>query len=175
MKATGVIRRVDELGRIVIPKEIRRSLRIRDGEALEIFVDGEMIALKKYSNMSNLSDLANKIVDILDDSLHKNVLITDRDSFIAISKDIKKDFYNHHISSYLEKIIARDDVVFETFSHSIEFINGRIDHFSYKIQPVHFNGEVIGLIIVFSDESITSMDDQIISFLAQFLEKSIEE
>ncbi|HRF36838.1 MAG TPA: AbrB/MazE/SpoVT family DNA-binding domain-containing protein, partial [Clostridia bacterium] len=58
MKATGVVRRIDDLGRIVIPKEIRRTLRIRDGESLEIFVDKEMIALKKYSSMDDMTEIA---------------------------------------------------------------------------------------------------------------------
>ena len=83
MKSTGVVRRVDDLGRIVIPKEIRRTLRIRDGESLEIFVDREMIALKKFSKMSDMDDVSKELVEIINANIKKTVLITDRDKFVA--------------------------------------------------------------------------------------------
>ena len=75
MKSTGVVRRVDDLGRIVIPKEIRRTLRIRDGESLEIFVDREMIALKKFSKMSDMDDVSKELVEIINANIKKTVLI----------------------------------------------------------------------------------------------------
>ena len=77
MKSTGVVRRVDELGRIVIPKEIRRTLRIKDGESLEIFVDREMITLRKYSKLNNMEEDARQLADIISRSVDKNVFITD--------------------------------------------------------------------------------------------------
>ena len=86
MKATGIVRRIDDLGRVVIPKEIRRTLRIREGDPLEIFVDrdGEVI-LKKYSPISELGDFAKEYADALYDSLGHSVLICDRDVYIAVS------------------------------------------------------------------------------------------
>ena len=85
MKATGIVRRIDDLGRVVIPKEIRRTLRIREGDPLEIFVDreGEVI-LKKYSPIQELGHFAQEYVESLFLSLNKTVLISDRDSFIAV-------------------------------------------------------------------------------------------
>ena len=95
MKATGIVRRIDDLGRVVIPKEIRRTLRIREGDPLEIFVDrdGEVI-LKKYSPISELSDFAKEYAEALFDSLGNPVLICDRDSYIALAGSSKKDYLN---------------------------------------------------------------------------------
>ena len=92
MKSTGIVRRVDELGRIVIPKEIRRTLRIRNGESLEIFIDKDMINLKKFSEISDLSDISKEIVEIVNSTLKKTILITDRDMFVAASGDLIKIF-----------------------------------------------------------------------------------
>ena len=89
MKATGIVRRIDDLGRVVIPKEIRRTLRIREGDPLEIFVDrdGEVI-LKKYSPISELGNFAKEYTEALYDSLGHNVLVCDRDSYYRSSRRI---------------------------------------------------------------------------------------
>ena len=99
MKATGIVRRIDDLGRVVIPKEIRRTLRIREGDPLEIFVDrdGEVI-LKKYSPISELGDFAKEYAEALFDSLGNPILICDRDTFITIAGGSKKDYLNKSIS-----------------------------------------------------------------------------
>src|SRR6478672_5833317 len=104
MKATGIVRRIDDLGRVVIPKEIRRTLRIREGDPLEIFVDrdGEVI-LKKYSPISELGDFAKEYAEALYDSLGHNVLVCDRDSIIAVAGVSKKDYLNKNISDVVEK------------------------------------------------------------------------
>src|SRR6476620_11996846 len=95
MKATGIDRRIDDLGRVVIPKEIRRTLRIREGDPLEIFVDreGEVI-LKKYSPISELGDFAKEYAEALYDSLNQYVLISDRDTYIAVAGASKKEYAN---------------------------------------------------------------------------------
>ena len=104
MKATGIVRRIDDLGRVVIPKEIRRTLRIREGDPLEIFVDsdGEVI-LKKYSPISELSDFAKEYAEALYDSLGSSVLISDRDAVITLAGGSKKEYFNKNISELIEK------------------------------------------------------------------------
>ncbi|MDY0324228.1 MAG: AbrB/MazE/SpoVT family DNA-binding domain-containing protein, partial [Candidatus Carbobacillus sp.] len=84
MKATGIVRRIDDLGRVVIPKEIRRTLRIREGDPLEIYVDedGEVI-LKKYSPIGELGNFVKEYAEALYESVHQSVLIADRDQIIA--------------------------------------------------------------------------------------------
>src|SRR5690606_24522992 len=86
MKATGIVRRIDDLGRVVIPKEIRRTLRIREGDPLEIFTDreGEVI-LKKYSPIGELNEFANEYCESLHENTKFIAMITDRDNIIAIS------------------------------------------------------------------------------------------
>jgi len=93
MKATGIVRRIDELGRVVVPKEIRRTLRIREGDPLEIFTDrnGEII-LKKYSPMGELGAFAKEYVEALNKSLGHIAMICDRDSVIATAGVQKKEY-----------------------------------------------------------------------------------
>ena len=113
MKATGIVRRIDDLGRVVIPKEIRRTLRIREGDPLEIFVDrdGEVI-LKKYSPISELGDFAKEYAEALFDSLGNPVLICDRDTVIAVAGGSKKEYLNKNISDIVEKTMEdRNSVI----------------------------------------------------------------
>lgn len=105
MKTTGVVRRIDDLGRIVIPKEIRRTLRIHDGESLEIFVDNEIITLKKYSSLNELANVSKILVESINKEINKDIIITDRDNVIAASGVNKKKYMGKNISSYLENVI----------------------------------------------------------------------
>ena len=90
MKSTGVIRRIDELGRIVIPKEIRKTLRIHDGDNLEIFIDNdENIILSKYSRFGSINDFANSFISALQKFISCDVIITDKDKIIALSNNLK--------------------------------------------------------------------------------------
>ena len=109
MKATGIVRRIDDLGRVVIPKEIRRTLRIREGDPLEIFTasDGEVI-FKKYSPMGELSEFSGQYSDILSRTADLPVIITDRDHVISVSGLPKKDYLERHISKELEEILSSD-------------------------------------------------------------------
>ncbi len=93
MKATGIVRRIDDLGRVVIPKEIRRTLHIRVGEPLEIYVsgDGEVI-FKKYSPLGELSAFASRYAEVLARSIGRPVLVADRDHIIAVSGTARKEF-----------------------------------------------------------------------------------
>jgi AbrB family transcriptional regulator (stage V sporulation protein T) len=106
MKATGIVRRIDDLGRVVIPKEIRRTLRIREGDPLEIFVDreGEVI-LKKYSPIGELGDFAKEYADSLNEALGHIVCIADRDNIIAVAGAPKKEYLNKSIGTAVEKAI----------------------------------------------------------------------
>ncbi len=176
MKSTGVVRRVDDLGRIVIPKEIRRTLRIRDGESLEIFVDREMIALKKFSKMTDMEEVSKQLVDIMNGAINKTVLITDRDRFIAASGNLKKKYLDKNISKYLETIMKDRKNVLESSVHEVELLDNDRESLSYVIHPIIMNGDAIGLVIVISDQSnIGQAEEKLVSVVAQFLGKHIEE
>ena len=106
MKATGVVRRIDDLGRVVIPKEIRRVHRIKEGDPLEIFTDKEgEIILKKYSPIGELSEFASEYAETLTKTTGHIACITDKDTVIAVSGAPKKDLLEHNISIQLEKIM----------------------------------------------------------------------
>ena len=175
MKSTGVVRRVDDLGRIVIPKEIRRTLRIRDGESLEIFVDREMIALKKFSKMDDIEEVSKQLVDIISGVINKSVFITDRDKFIAGSGNLRKKYLNRNISLFLENAMNNRKNVIDN-SHSIELIDADNENLNYVISPIIMNGDAIGLVIILSEkEDIVQIDEKLASIVAQFLGKHIEE
>ena len=108
MKATGIVRRIDDLGRVVIPKEIRRTLRIREGDPLEIYTDrdGEVI-FKKYSMMGGLSDVAGQICETLYKTAGCPAVITDRDSVIALSGLLRREWLDQPVSVDLEGIMEQ--------------------------------------------------------------------
>ena len=106
MKATGIVRRIDDLGRVVIPKEIRRTMRIRDGDPLEIFTDKDGgVIFKKYSLMGGLTDFAGQMCDTLTKTTGQIAIITDRDACIAAAGLPKRELADKRISSELESIM----------------------------------------------------------------------
>ena len=176
MKTTGVVRRIDDLGRIVIPKELRRTLRIRDGESLEIFVENEMIALKKYSSMSDLKDISTDLVSTINQVILKDIIITDRDKVISISGNMKNRYLNKNISKYLEKKLNNRELIIEKHNHEIEIIDGIKEKYAYVISPIIMNGDAVGNVIIFSEnESITDSDVKLATITSTFLGKHIEE
>ena len=170
MRATGVVRRIDDLGRIVIPKEIRRNLRIRDGESLEIFVDDSSIVLKKFSIMRNIDEYASLIAGTLYSITHKGIIICDCDSVIACSNNLKsilnKSISDSMIGFVKDRESKSGDGLVVTSDYSISS--------NYYISSVVSNGDVVGLIVVFGDD--ISDDDRILcSFASKILSKSIED
>ena len=162
MKSTGVVRRVDDL--------------IRDGESLEIFVDREMIALKKFSKMNDIEEISKQIVDIMYNAIGKNVFITDRDRFVAGAGDLRKKFLNKNISKYLETIMNDRKNIIENSNHNIELVDLEEESLSYVISPIIMNGDAVGLVLILSEKSdIGKTEEKMASVFAQFLGKHIEE
>ena len=148
MKTTGVVRRIDDLGRIVIPKEIRRTLRIHDGESLEIFVDNEIITLKKYSSLNELANVSKILVESINKEINKEIIITDREKVKAASVLNKK-----------VKIV--DDVE---------------EDCNYIIYPIIANGDAVGSAIIVSlENNISESEEKLIKIVAEFLGKHVEE
>ncbi|AOZ88612.1 stage V sporulation protein T [Bacillus xiamenensis] len=177
MKATGIVRRIDDLGRVVIPKEIRRTLRIREGDPLEIFVDrdGEVI-LKKYSPISELGDFAKEYADALFDSLGHSILICDRDTYIAVSGSSKKEYLNKSISDLIERTIDQRNSVLEDSKKEIQLVDGIDDDVSaYTIAPIVANGDPIGAVVLFSKErSMGEVEHKAAETAAGFLARQME-
>lgn len=178
MKATGIVRRIDDLGRVVIPKEIRRTLRIREGDPLEIFVDrdGEVI-LKKYSPINELGDFAKEYAEALYDSLGNPVLICDRDAYIAVAGGSKKDYLNKNISDLVEKIMEERNSVLQNQQTSVSLVDGYEEPVSaYTIGPIIANGDPIGAVIIFSkDGSLGEVEQKSVETAASFLARQMEQ
>lgn len=177
MKATGVVRRIDELGRIVIPKEIRKTLRIKDGESLEIYVNEDSeIVLKKYSVLNKIDDFAQDFVDSIYSFLKHNIIVTDTDSVLAVSGPLKKEYLNKEISSNLENSIKRRENMLETHMKDLKIIEDKTVECTYAISTIVVNGDAVGAVIILSnDEKVTEADEKIVKIASQFLSKYLEE
>lgn len=177
MKATGVVRRIDELGRIVIPKEIRKTLRIREGENVEIYIDDhENIVLRKYSVMKKLGDFAQNFTDSIYSFLKHTIIITDTDHIIAISGELKKSYLNSEISDTLLTAIQRRENILEKHDKKIEIKSDEELECTYVINSIVCHGDAVGLVIILSQtEKITEIEEKIAQIAAQFLSKYLEE
>lgn len=182
MKATGIVRRIDDLGRVVIPKEIRRTLRIREGDPLEIFTDreGEVI-LKKYSPINELNEFANEYVQSVYDVLGSMAVITDRDQVIAAIGKGKKEMLEKRISKDIEKIIQeKTSKLITEKERLINIIAGEGEEKDYQSQvvvPIVSQGDPIGSIIFMSLESgrkLGDVDLKVAETGANFLAKQME-
>ncbi|MFC7061768.1 stage V sporulation protein T [Halobacillus seohaensis] len=178
MKATGIVRRIDDLGRVVIPKEIRRTLRIREGDPLEIFVDreGEVI-LKKYSPINELGDFAKEYAEALHESLEAAVLICDRDEFIAVAGESKKAYLDRQIGNIIEQVMEKRAPESDKHSQPVEFVRDQEeDVISYIIYPIITQGDPIGCVVAFNKEGspIDESSVKAVHTAAQFLAKQME-
>ncbi len=168
--STGIIRRIDELGRIVIPKEIRKNLRIKNGDNLEILVDGESIILKKYSQVENVTDMAMIYAESFYQVLKYNVIITDTDKVIAAAGNLKKKYMNALISETLTTMIERRDNFVERKKSDIEISPGIIENGYYTVSTIINNGDSIGAVIILSQDSpMLEQEEKLANILANIL------
>ncbi|MEK3936396.1 stage V sporulation protein T [Sporosarcina sp. FSL W7-1349] len=178
MKATGIVRRIDDLGRVVIPKEIRRTLRIREGDPLEIFTDrdGEVI-LKKYSPISELGQFAKEYAETLYETLGTPALISDRDEMIAVAGLSKKDYMNRQLSPDVEEMMATRKVITEKLEKTIEWVPGQVEQVkSYCIAPIVAGGDTIGAVYILSKvHFVGEVEQKAVETAAHFLSKQMEQ
>jgi len=174
VKSTGVLRRIDDLGRVVIPKEIRKNLKIRDGESLEIFINGDAVVLKKYSFMSDLYDIAQTCSDSFYDVINKDILITDRDKIISVSGNLKKKYNGKDISKFIVKSIEKKQTIIDNDSDYIEIIDNESETYKYVISSIVVNGDVVGSVIILSTDKINQLEEKSATFIAKFLSKHLE-
>ena len=156
MKATGIVRRIDDLGRVVIPKEIRRTLRLREGTPLEIFTDREgEIILKKYSPMAELGSFAKQYADALSQSTGLVVCVTDRDQVIAAAGTGKKELLQKGISKALEQMILnRNNIIAgKDDGQFIPVTTEDTEEYSGEVTAVILcEGDAIGSVIILSKD-----------------------
>ncbi len=163
MKATGIVRRIDDLGRVVVPKEIRRTLRIREGDPLEIFTDREgEIILKKYSLIGELSQYAGLYAEALAQISGQLVCITDRDHVVAAVGAGRKDFEGKPISKQLEGVIEeRRNVVTTAADGSFVYItlDDSGEHNNEVISTILCEGDAIGAVVLYGRDAKRKFGD----------------
>ena len=176
MKSTGIIRRIDDLGRIVIPKEIRTTLRIQSGDNLEIYITNNEIILKKYSLIKESKIISDFISETISSITEKDILIANNDEYISISGSLKTTYQNKNISNYIKGVINNRMQVLEPDNKPIELINDMFEQGSYALSTIIANGDTIGIVIMISKtKKINSTDFSIVKMISQFLSKYIEQ
>ncbi len=165
MKATGVVRRIDDLGRVVIPKEIRKTLRIKEGEPLEIFTDREgQVILKKYSPIGELSEFAAGYAETLSKTTGHIACITDKDTIIAVSGGSKKDYLEQDISIEIEKLMEDKEIYTSNENSNKSLPITKHDNSDKKdnpqiVYPIISNGDTIGTVILLAKEQSAKMNE----------------
>ncbi len=179
MKATGIVRRIDDLGRVVIPKEIRRTMRIREGDPLEIYTDadGEVI-FKKYSPIGELSLQTKQYAEVLYRGTNLPVLITDRDRVIACAGIPKKDAIERRLSNEVESIMDnRTNYVAAVDNERFCPADGLMKN-AGVVYPIIGGGDVSGSVILLLNENgsiPTQTETKLAQVAASFLGKQMEE
>ena len=174
MKSTGVLRRIDDLGRIVIPREIRKNLKIKNGESLEIFVNGDAVVLKKYSYMSDLCEVAQNCSDSFYDVVKQSILITDLNNVIAASGPSKKKYLDKEISKFVSDMIKDRVPKVDSEIDDFEIIKGTIEKSKFIVSPVIVSGDAVGSVIILSNTEITDLIEKTSNFIARFLSKHLQ-
>lgn len=171
MVNTGLVRKIDELGRIVIPKEIRRNLAIKDGEEMEIYIDENSIILKKFQRLLTFKELVRDYVNIFNKIIPISLLITDRESIILVNKNEYKDIEHKKISSNLCKIFdeRKDGVGLNLNISENIVIKGH-----YYIKPIILNTDLVGSIICVSDKEIDKQEKLIVDLIDALLKIRLE-
>ncbi len=181
MQDTGIVRRIDELGRVVIPKEIRKTLRIKESDPLEIFTDKDSLIIKKYSPISSIGDFAKIVADGIEELTEKVCIITDNDAILYLSKGKMKDLIGKNISENLTQILKdRKSVVSSRMDGGTIIPIYLEDDFQSENQiivPIISNGDCYGACILFDKDKSSHFDGEdvkIVQLGATFLSKQFE-
>lgn len=180
MKATGIVRRIDDLGRVVIPKEIRRTMRIREGDPLEIYTDndGEVI-FKKYSPIGELSPWSSQYAEVLCKNTGYPVIICDKDHVVAGSGVSKREYAERPITAELEHLMEdRESHVKKNASDKALLPVSGIDREAVVMYPVISSGDVTGAVILLENDAKILPSDaetRLVSVAAGFLGKQMED
>lgn len=172
MKSTGVIRKIDELGRLVVPKEIRKNLNINDGEEVEIFVDEDCIILKKYYRLLSLKDKVSKYFEKIEKQLNYNIFLTDREKILLSLKQEYKFLMDLKISKSLFDAINERKQLNEKGLLIIDKEN-KLEGF-YLLIPLIINADIIGSLIFFNKEPFSEKDVIIADIISVFIKTELQ-
>ena len=175
MKATGIVRRIDDLGRVVIPKEIRRTMRIREGEPLEIFTDaGGSVIFKKYSPIGELSTFATQMCDAMHKTCGHACVVCDRDGIIAAAGSVRRELDGKPLSTELEQVMSSRQT---THSENGLPITPTAPHIlASTVQPIIAGGDLCGCVaLVAGDLAVGETEQKLMQLAALFLAKQMED
>jgi len=179
MKATGIVRRVDDLGRIVIPKEIRRTLKIREGDPLEIYTekDGGVI-FRKYSPMGDMLEFASQMCEAIGTNTGRIAAVADRDSIIALHGAPKRELMDKPNSLELEKLMEqRKNYRFQPGDSMIRATESSDKYHLGVAAPILSQGDLMGCVMLLMGENATAFqesDQKLAQTVANFLGKQLE-
>ncbi len=177
MKATGIVRRIDDLGRVVIPKEIRRTMRIREGDPLEIFtnVDGQVV-FKKYSPVGELGGYVGEYAEVLFRAIGMSVIMCDRDHVVASAGPAKRELNERRISKELETLMEERRQYVAGESEPIKLLEG-LELTAAAVSPILAAGDIIGAVCLLNGEGKTAdvTDIKLVQVAASFLGRQVEE
>ena len=178
MKATGIVRRIDDLGRVVIPKEIRRTMRIREGDPLEIFTsrEGEVI-FKKYSLVGGLEEFAAQFCDTLSHSTDFTAAITDRDSIIAVAGSGKRELLGKTISRALEEMMDSRAIYQRQAESAVLPVSESAAEYTVAVAaPILCQGDVLGQVLFLTNQDRVAGEAEykLAQTVAAFLGKNME-
>ena len=178
MKATGIVRRIDDLGRVVIPKEIRRVLRIRDGDPMEIFTnrEGEVI-FKKYSPVGELTPFAEQLCETMSKTTGYTVAICDRDAVTAVSGPLKKEFTDKKIGKELEELMRSRKPHFAEEPDAGIRVTEESERKALAAVPVIVLGDITGCTLIIGNDGdvCTDTEMKLCQSIALFLGKQMDE
>lgn len=173
MKSTGMIRKIDELGRIVIPKEIRNNLKIKDNEAVEIYVEEDKMILQKYNQMLSYEDKCNKLINIFDKVFNLNIIITDTSKVLFLSKNCDSKFLNNEITKEFQNLIKERKIIINKEIENLKWLKNNNIKSCTVLFPILKNTELLGAVFLISDKKISDYEVAIVR-LFSLLIKSFE-
>ena len=174
MKSTGITRRIDDLGRIVIPKEIRKNLKIKENEVLEIFINNDEIILKKFSSFNDSEKVLSDYIKVINDMTGNDVIITDRDKVILSSKKLEEKFLNKKLSEYVNDLIENRSIFLSNDMKGIEVIDNEKIKQNYYFIPFIIDSDVVGSIIMFSSKEFDENSKSLLLIASKLLVNYIE-
>ena len=174
MKSTGITRRIDDLGRIVIPKEIRKNLKIKENEVLEIFINNDEIILKKFSPFNDSEKVLSDYIKVINDMTGNDVIITDRDKVILSTKKLEEKLLNKKLSEYVNDLIENRSIFLSNDMKGIEVIDNEKIKQNYYFIPFIIDSDVVGSIIMFSSKKIDENSKSLLLIASKLLVNYIE-
>ena len=174
MKTTGMVRRVDSLGRIVIPKEIRKVLKIKENEQVEISVSDDKIILSRYSELDEYDVSIKNLIDRIKKVYEKDILLTNLNTFVLTTSEYQ-NLLGSELSPYLNQILEDRKEVYEDIPINLS-LTENIDDIkkSFIIKPVIKNGDTLGLLILISNNTLENNDLKLYDLVNSFLDKYLE-